>query len=249
MRNLLCNLKADYLKSKHTPLRMTHLVIPCAMAAVFLIYYAFTPWNAFSKVEAYFQIMGLGYPFLIGIFCAIAAEQESCAGSCQMMLAVIDRRSVFLSKLMMLILFGAGSVVLTSVLFGTGYYFILKQHVVRYSFYWIAAFIMAGGSIFLYIWHMFLALRFNKGASVGLGIAESLVSAVCLTGLGDSVWIFLPSAWASRMVCALLPAYGGGKLPVIDDRRGIWICMVVTVAAFVLYVVWGCRWDGTNGND
>ncbi|MDE6387315.1 MAG: lantibiotic immunity ABC transporter MutG family permease subunit [Lachnospiraceae bacterium] len=249
MYNLLCSLKADYLKTKHTPLRMAHLVIPCAMAAVFLAYYAVAPWNAYSKVQAYFQMMGMGFPLLIGTFCAIVAEQEAYAGAYQMMLAVTDRKSAFIAKLTLLILFGAASVVLASVLFGTGCYFVLKQHVVQYSFYWIGAFAMAGGSIFLYVWHMFLALRFHNGISVGLGIAESLMAAVCLTGLGDSIWIFLPAAWSSRVVCSMMPAYSEEQFPVSDYSRGIWICAVVTVAALILYVMWGCKWEGAKGNE
>lgn len=249
MCGLLRYMKSDYIKTKHTPLRIAHIIVPCAMAAVFLAYYAVTPWNAYGKVDAYFEIMGLGYPFLIGIFCAIVAEQESYAGAYQIMLSSTDRKTVFISKLFVLILFGTFSVMLASVLFGTGYYFVLKQNVIRYSFYWIAAFAMMGGSIFLYIWHMFLALRFNKGISIGLGIAESLLSAVLLTGLGDSVWIFIPAAWASRLVCSMMPAYSTKELPSIDCSKGMCICAVMTLAAFMIYGIWCCHWEGGKVND
>ncbi len=249
MRTILRYIRADYIKTKHTPLRMAHIAVPCAMAAVFLVYYAVTPWNAYNKVQAYFQIMGLGYPFLIGTFCAIAAEQESYAGTFQVMLSSTDRKKAFLSKLLLLVLFGAFSTVLASVLFGTGYCFVLQQDIVKYSFYWVAAFVMLGDNIFLYIWHMFLALRAGKGISLGVGIAESLLSAVLLTGLGDSIWIFVPAAWASRMVCSMMPAYSTEELPLIDYSKGMWICAVVTAAAFVSYLIWGGRWDGTKGNE
>lgn len=249
MRTLLHYIKADYIKTKHTPLRIAHIAIPCAMAAVFLAYYAVTPWNAYSKVQAYFQIMGLGYPFLIGTFCAIVAEQESYAGTFQVMLSAADRKEAFSAKLILLVLFGAFSTVLTSVLFGTGYYFVLQQNVVDYSFYWGAAFVMLGGNIFLYIWHLFLALRAGKGISLGVGIAESLLSAVLLTGLGDSIWIFVPAAWASRMVCSMMPAYSTEEVPLIDYSKGMWICAVMTVAAFVFYLVWCGRWDGARENE
>lgn len=257
MYSLLNNLKADCLKTKRTPLLAAHLIIPCVMAAVFLIYYAATPWNAYSKVQAYFQIMGLGFPFLIGAFCAIVAEQEAYAGAYQMMLAVTDRKTAFFSKLLLLTALGTGSAILASVLFGTVYYYVLGQHVVRYAFYWTAAFVMAGGSVFLYVWHMFLALRFDKGVSAGLGIAESLLAALCLTGLGDAVWVYLPPAWASRLVCTVLYAYGedggtmmsaGGVLAAGRFGSGVRICAAVTVAGCILYVVWGCRWDGTKGH-
>lgn len=249
MCTLLRYIKADYIKTKHTPLRIAHIAIPCALAAVFLAYYAAAPWNAYSKVQAYFQIMGLGYPFLIGTFCAVTAEQESYAGAFQVMLSATSRKKAFLSKLLLLVLFGGFSTVLASALFGTGYYFVLQQNVVKYSFYWVAAFVMAGGNIFLYIWHLFLALRAGKGISLGMGIIESLLSAVLLTGLGDSVWIFVPAAWASRMVCSMMPVYCTEELPLIDYSKGMWICAVVTVAAFVFYLIWCGRWDGARENE
>lgn len=268
MGNLLRTLKADYLKTKRTPFRTAHMVIPCVMAAVFLLYYAAAPWETYDKVQAYFQIMGLGYPFLIGTFCAIIAEQEAYAGAYQMMLAVTDRRIAFLSKLLLLVLSGTCSVLLASVLFGTGYDIVMRQHVVRYSFYWTAALMMTGGSVFLYVWHLALAMRFNKGVSVGLGIAESLVAALCLTGLGDVIWIYLPPAWASRFVCTVMPAYvsegvssvlAGGDIEALRRiagsglrerfNHGVWICATVTAAACVLYIVWGCKWDGRKGEE
>ncbi|MDE6845675.1 MAG: lantibiotic immunity ABC transporter MutG family permease subunit [Lachnospiraceae bacterium] len=249
MCTLLRYMKSDYIKTKRTPLRIAHLIVPCVMAAVFLVYYAVTPWNAYGKVQAYFEIMGMGYPFLIGTFCAIVAEQESYAGAYQAMLSVTNRKMAFMSKLFLLILFGAFSVVLASVLFGTGYYFVLKQHIVSYSFYWIAAFVMLGGNIFLYIWHMFLALRFNKGISIGLGIAESLLAAVLLTGLGDSVWIFIPAAWASRLVCSMMTAYSLEEVPFIDCSKGIGICAAVTATVLIAYGIWCCHWEGGKGND
>ncbi|MCM1121689.1 MAG: lantibiotic immunity ABC transporter MutG family permease subunit [Eubacterium sp.] len=249
MHTLLHYMKSDYLKTKRTPLRVAHIAVPCAMAVIFLAYYAVTPWNPYGKVQAYFEIMGLGYPFLIGTFCAIVAEQESYAGAFQNLLSAADRQKAFLSKILLLVLLGMFSVVLASVLFGTGYYFILQQHAVRYSFYWIAAFVMAGGNVFLYLWHMFLALRAGKGVSVGLGIVESLLSALLMTGLGDFIWVFVPAAWAVRLVCSMMPAYSTEKLPTVDCSKGIWICAAATVAALVFYLIWCGRWDGRGEND
>ncbi|MCI9315818.1 MAG: lantibiotic immunity ABC transporter MutG family permease subunit [Lachnospiraceae bacterium] len=249
MHNLLRNLKSEYLKAKHTPLGPAHIFIPCAMAAVFLCYYAVTPWDSYTKVQAYFQMMGLGYPFLIGTFCAIVAEQEAYAGAFQVILSARDRKATFLSKVLFLFLTGAFSVMLASVLFGTGYCFVLRQRVVAWSFYWIAGLIMAGGSFFLYLWHMFLALRFNRGVTIGLGIAGSLLAAVLLTGLGDGIWFLIPAAWASRMVCSLMPAYSAEGIPVTDCGKAAWICTAATVAALMVYRIWSDCWDGRKGNE
>lgn len=249
MLTLLRTLQSDYLKTKRTPLRAAHIIIPIGMACIFLLYYAASPWSAYGGVQAYFQVMGLGYPFLIGVFCAVIAEQEASAGAFWAMLSAADRKTAFLSKLLLLLLFGAFSVILASVLFGTGYYFVLGQRAVSYSFYWTAALIMLGGSVILYIWHLFLALRFHKGITMGLGIAESLLAAVLLTGLGDSIWVCVPAAWASRLVCSVMPAYSAGEIPAIDCGAAACIGAGMTVAALIVYVIWGCRWDGSKGDE
>ena len=242
-------MKADLLKIKHTSLCMVHLAVPVVMSGAFLLYYSVSPWNAFGKVQAFFQIMGMGYPFLIGVFCAIIAEQESYAGGCQAMLSAADRRIAFSSKLLLLVLMGAFSVILASVMFGTVYFWGMRQQAVRYSFYWIGAGVMIGGSLFLYILHLFLALRFNKGVTIGTGIAESLLSALCLTGLGDGIWICIPAAWANRMVCYVMYSYSEQGGVMVDIRKAAVICVIATMVALVSYEIWACRWDGVSGNE
>lgn len=106
MKTVLRCLRADFLKIKNTALFAAHLAIPFVMAGAFLLYYKISPWDSFGKVQAFFQVMGMGYPFLIGVFCAIIAEQELAAGRYQSMLAVTHRGTVFFSKLLLLVLSG-----------------------------------------------------------------------------------------------------------------------------------------------
>lgn len=251
LNQLFLCMKADFLKIKHTSLGAVHLAVPMVMACVFLLYYSVSPWSDFGKVQAFFQIMGMGYPFLIGVFCAIIAEQESFAGGCQAMLSAADRRITFSSKLLLLVLMGMFSTVLASVMFGTVYCWGMNRQAVGYSFYWIGAGVMIGGNLFLYILHLFLALRFNKGVTIGTGIVESLLSALCLTGLGDAVWVYIPAAWANRMVSCImyLCSETGGRAADTGIGRAVVICGIVTVAASVCYEIWACRWDGTSGNE
>lgn len=254
MRTLLRCMKADFMKMKGTALVAAHLAIPTAMAGAFLLYYKTSPWDSFLKVQAFFQLMGMGYPFLIGVFCAIIAEQELAAGSCQGMLAVTDRRVTFLSKLLFLVLLGGFSVSLASVLFGTGFFFGMKQHAVAYSFYWTVAGTMLGGNLLLYVLHLFLAFRLNKGVTVGLGVAESLLSAVLMTGLGDGGWIFVPAVWANRLTGYRMFAYSAAEAPSADTDGlaagySIMIIVIVTILSFLLYMIWACRWDGVCGDE
>ena len=41
-------------------------------------------------------------------------------------------------------------------------------------------------------------MSFGKGASMGLGIAGSLIAALMITGLGDATWKYIPWAWGVR---------------------------------------------------
>lgn len=247
MRTLFRYLRSDFLKIKATPIVAAHLAIPVATASVFLLYYKVSPWDSFSKVQAFYQVVGMGYPFLIGAFCAIIAEQELFAGRYQALLAAEDRRAAFGSKLLLLLLLGAFSLLFTSVLFGTGYFFGMKQQVVDYGFYWTAPTVMLGGSVFLYILHLFLALRFHKGVTVGLGVAESLLSAVLMTGLGEGVWIFVPAVWANRLTGYVMFAYSAMEIPAAGLGRAALFCTIVTVVSILACGIWACRWDGVCG--
>ena len=40
---------------------------------------------------------------------------------------------------------------------------------------------------------------FGKGASIGIGIIGSLISALMLTGLGDGIWQVIPWAYSMRL--------------------------------------------------
>ena len=204
MRDFFNYVKADFIKTKHLSILIAHIAIPIGTAAAFLAYYAYVSWDEHSKVAAYYQVLGAGFPTLIGLFCAISAEQELSAGTFQNMLSASKRPIAFFGKLLGLMIFGMGAVMLASVMFGTGYFFFLGQRYIQYSFYIEASFVMMGSNIFLYILHMFLALRFNKGVTIGLGMVESLLSALFLTGLGDGIWIFVPAAWACRFITIFL---------------------------------------------
>lgn len=50
----------------------------------------------------------------------------------------------------------------------------------------------------IYLIHLFVGMSFGKGASMGLGIAGSLIAALMITGLGDATWKYIPWAWGVR---------------------------------------------------
>ena len=61
-----------------------------------------------------------------------------------------------------------------------------------WEFWGMAALAMWMGSLPLYWIHLFLTLRFSKNLSLGFGVAEMLISALLLTGLGTGILVFFP---------------------------------------------------------
>ncbi len=249
MRYLLQCLSADFQKTKRLPIRSAHILIPICAASTFIGYYNMAPWNTYLEVEAYVQVLGISLPLLIGLFSAALSEQEQTAGNFQTMLSVSSRLPLFISKLILLILFGAFSLLLASFLFGVGCFFAFEQQVVGFAFYGKAVFILLGSSIFLYIWHLFLSLRFNKGVSLGAGVAESLVSALLLTGMGDVIWIYVPCAWPARFVTYAFASACGRDGMAADLKLPAFICVIVTVIILILYGSWALTWEGQNTGD
>lgn len=128
MASLLGLLRADLLKSRHTPFLLIHLLAPLIGVGVFLAYYSYSPWSANDKALAFIQSLGCAFPTLIGLVCSMSVEQEANAGQFQGMLAIpANKITTFISKLLLLLLFGFGAVLFAYTLFGLGFGGILQQ--------------------------------------------------------------------------------------------------------------------------
>ncbi len=242
-------MRADYKKLRRLPVKAAHAVIPIIAAAVFLAYYTYVPWENASKIEAYYQVLAMGFPLLIGVFTAMAAEQESLAGMFQNMLSARQRAKAFFSKLLLLILLGTGAVLLASVVFGAGFYFLPGGQTVGGGCFIAAALLLLGGNVFLYVEHFILAFTMDKGVTVGVGIVESLLSALLLTGMGDGVWPFVPAAWASRLVTLFLQKYYFHGMIGADGRLACCVCALATLGSIAVFYAWALRWNGVRGNE
>lgn len=142
---------------------LIHLLLPLGAAAIFLAYYTVSPWKPNVKISAFFEAIGIAFPLVIGLVCSKAVEQEGQAGSFQNMLCGIKSRSAaWLSKLIVMLLSGACSIVLAIGAFAAGF------KVAPPSTYVKVAALLIAGSIFLYILHLVVSLRYGKGASIGL---------------------------------------------------------------------------------
>ena len=240
------NLHADLLKMKGLPITLAHILIPIITSGLFLAYYSFSGWSENTKIIAFYQAVGAGFPVLIGIFTASIVEQEQNAGVYQNLLTLRKKTLAFLSKVIILLIFSLFSVFLAAGIFCFGFYKIFGYSIVSAGTYMMAAFIMWCGSIPLYIWQMFLAFRFGKGVSIGVGIVSGLVSALMLTNLGMFVWKYIPVSWTGRLPYTYLQIAFGEPGAINEMKSVIPVFCVFTVISMVYYLLWASHWEGSK---
>ena len=240
------NLHADMLKVKGTPITLAHILIPVITSGLFLIYYSFSAWNENTRIIAFYQAVGAGFPVLIGIFTAGVIKQEENAGCYQNLLTLPQKTVAFLSKVLLLLIFSMFSVLLTAVIFGFGFCKILQSSTVTIGICMMVALIMWCSSIPLYIWQMILAFKFGEGVSIGAGILSGLVSALMLTGLGDYIWKYTFVSWTGRIPYAYLKAALGEASVINELETVIPIYCILTVISMIYYLLWASRFEGSK---
>ena len=225
MTSIFRCLKAEFLKCKHSVLLYIHILIPLLGAIIFAGYFLVSGWDVQTKVSAYLEVLAVSFPFLAGIIVGIVVQIEHQAGHYQLMLGTIPSRpATYIGKILLLIIGAIGAVVLA-----LGVFALIYQE---------APFA--------------LGLNFGKGASMGLGIAGSLIAALMITGLGDVVWRYNPWAWGVRSMDYIVLEWSQPdifKLLSADFMSGIVIALLCSLLLFFFSIVWFCSWEGGKGND
>ncbi|MGF9966920.1 lantibiotic immunity ABC transporter MutG family permease subunit [Bacillus rhizoplanae] len=241
-------LRADFLKMKYTIFYWLHIAMPIIGIVLFLSYCSFSKLDSISKVPGYIQVLSIAFPLLISVVCSSVVEQEALAGNFKELLSTeYGRRKAFISKVCLLLICGFCSTILAVVGFAAGFHFLLKQNEFPLSLYFEISLILFGCQIFIYIFHLFLNFHFNKGASIGIGIIESLLAALMLTGLGDVIWKYVPCAWGMRL-CSSFFEYrlkpDSFHALQVDTEMGVVMCICLTIIALVMSLIWFSFYEG-----
>lgn len=91
MGTVLRCVRADYLKAKRSMLNVIYIIVPLTLALAFAGYFHISSWNRTLKISAFLEMLGIIYPFLVGIIVGIIAQRESQAGHYQFILSTILR--------------------------------------------------------------------------------------------------------------------------------------------------------------
>ena len=239
--------KAEFIKSRRSAIFYVHIVLPFLCAVVFAGYYRISAWEASSKISAYLEVLAASIPFITGIITGQALDIEHYAGGYQLLLGTIPSRNAsFLGKLFFLLSCFFAAVALALGLFAALY------PVAPLVLYGKALALLLLTAIPLYVLHLFIGMKFGKGATLGLGIAGSLLAALMRTGLGDGIWKVVPWAWGIRTMDVAVLSWYDPQLYLLAHGEfviGMVVCACSSVCLLTACLLWFRRWDGAKSAD
>ena len=174
-------------------------------------------------------------------------EQEASAGHFQEMLTATKMKILALiSKFILLLIFGFGAILFSTVIFSLGFIEILHEELHDYKFYVIGASILFVSHVLLYIIHFIVSLAFWERGFIGLGIVGALLTALLLTGLGEGIWMFIPYGWGGNIIQLWALKATDAELSIVETglQVGIFACICGTLLVFSMSCIWFWYWEG-----
>jgi len=245
-KNLLIT---DIMKLTSTPVFWMHLLAPILAVIVFLSYFSVSPWDAVMKQKTYMTAMCMAFPILIAVMTSMVAEDEYAAGNYQNLLGTYDRKwSALMSKYLVLVTLGGLSTAIAVMGFYLGFSHMTPS--LPLLTYVALTGILMGCSLFLYAWHLFLSLRFSKSVSIGIGIFETIITALFRTGMGDGRWPFFPCSWSIRFTWFTVMQQSQEQIiPDLLMVLGVVLCVGITMLSILMLMVWFENWEGHKSEE
>lgn len=245
MQKLGKQITSDAIRLNKTPFFILHLAIPVLGILVFATYQSISNYAPDKFAISYYQVLTLIYPLLAAWLCSLITEQEVEAGGAFFLLSTPSRAKSLLSKLLYLVLFGLVACLLVTMGYSGAVVFIRPEFSLSLSTTLLMALLVWACAIFEYLFHTWLGLRFGRNVSFAVAAVEILLAALMLTGLGERIWFFVPSAWGVRLV-SLLSRYltGDDATTVPAMRLGALMAVIITLLLLMLLFLWFRRWEG-----
>jgi ABC-2 type transport system permease protein len=243
-------MRADWLKTRRTPLRLAILAAPAAYAVMLLLYFAnrrVTPELPRDMLAAFAEGWTALLPLVIGLLAGLFALQEEHAGNFSALLgSTAPRPAVYAARLLQLALIHTGSVLCAVTLLRLGMMLRPGIPVPDAGMFCACALLAAAGALPLIALHQWLALAAGWGASVGAGGAGLLIGAIVgATAVGDRVWPFVPWAWPVRL--SMLPL--APHPPTVMLIRALAFSLIAFALLAAGGTAWFNRWEGRRGED
>ena len=240
-------LKSDFYKFYHSNIIKIHLIIPIITIITLLAYYTISPWSELQKIISYIQIISMSFPLIISVIVNMVYEQEQESGF-QYFLGIADKRyNAHISKLILIFILSLISTIITILGFGIIFY-LMGNNLLGIGFYLKQSLVMFASNIIIYMIQYLIVFYFGKGASIGLGIIGSLISALMITGLGDSIWILVPWSYSIRLCSYTLLDISNIIFVKQQILQSIIIMIIYTCISLALLLSFSKRWEGRKEN-
>lgn len=241
--NLERMIGSECYKLRHTIWGWIHLWMPLMGALVFLSYFMlyegeepYRKWNLVLEITAMF------FPILISVVVGIAVSVEEKNCNLQTMLALPGRKKVLLAKLIVLYGAGMGAVTVLFLILGMGI-FVKGITTIALKSIFAAVAGLVFWNLFIYIFHLFLQLKFGLGVSLVWGVFECLQCILYSNVELNGNWRLLPFSWSVSWVHDVLR----GEVAMYLWEWGI--CVGITAVALLGMLQWFARWEGRKGSE
>lgn len=247
-------LLAEWLKTKRTSMRWITFLVPVLFSSLIVWYFSMrgvTDNIQISIFQGFFETWSaLVIPVGVGLLSGLMIHQEEMAGSFNGLLGSrTSRSSLFIGKLLMLILLTTLSTMLATVTLVVGLSYVAHIPVSLPVF--IAAMVMVVISTLpLLAFHLLISFAWGMGPSIGIGGGGLLLGALMATSLGDTVWQYIPWGWPVRL--SMLPGFylfylPGMELPPLEISSGFVVHEAIkgiihATIFFIIMVVGGVLW-------
>ena len=235
-------IKSELYKIKGTWLPWIHIVLPIAYSFLFYMASKTTGLKNFEEsdiIQTYFILLGAVIPIILSFISSKVVDMEMSAGKFQVLLSTTKSRSkAYIGKLLVLELGFVISLALAIIIFAilTGYQNILD--------WLIEFFLIVISSLSLYLIHLWVSIMLSSGASIGLGFLEPLINSLSITGIGDSIWYFIPCTWGSRLPASYILMSNSSFYK--ELRLWSFSAFIITLTLFISSIIWFNKWDGKS---
>lgn len=256
--------RAELYKMRHTILPLFHLLVPLGGSIAFLLYYSCRDLEKITELSGFVQIIGIALPLLAGIICAKSVELEEENHFQTFLGAVRRKRNALFGKWLTLLALAGVSITLGIASFALGLQVLPGETKTDVTDYLILIAVLWIGCIPVYLFHLFLTLRYSQTVSMGVGVAEFLLAALFLTSLGDGLWFFVPCTWSARLgagACvglyrAAQPGGSAGGMSwiitwyaALKEQHAVSIGFLIMAVFCVIIFAWFHFYEGRQRND
>ncbi len=242
-------IRAEFLKAKHSTWIWMHMLLPVLALVVISFYYRNYSQNKEFMASMYAALLSCVFPIGIAVMSAkcMGWEEES---HFQHMLMDPSRLRVLLAKFIALYLMGTLTTLIAVIPFC---YLILRSGSVVFLVELIVSLLLP--NFILYLFHIFLALRFGKAVSVIVGVVGSMTGLLMMTALGDRIWQWIPYCISVRMsgYFTLLSFHDNSfdetLLYMAESTKAALPMLIWGIGMLLFISIWFGKWEGRTTNE